>query len=56
MNFRLKCKDAGVDCKHEVHGETKEQVLEEVSSHLADIHPDLAVTAEQVEALIHANR
>lgn len=56
MHFRTKCEDAGVDCKHEIKGETKEQVLEEFSSHLYEVHPDLAVTAEQVEALIHANR
>jgi predicted small metal-binding protein len=56
MHFRAKCEEAGTDCKHEITGETKEQVLEEVSSHLSDNHPDLAVSMEQLEALIHTNR
>jgi predicted small metal-binding protein len=52
----MKCEDAGVDCKGKFEAETKEQVLEEISSHLEETHPDLAVTMDHLETLIHLNR
>jgi predicted small metal-binding protein len=48
----MKCRDAGVDCKGEFVAETKEQMMEDVSSHLEENHPDLEVTRDQLEALI----
>jgi len=50
--FHMKCRDAGVECPGKFTAETKEQVMEEISVHLEETHPDLEITVEQIETLV----
>ena len=45
MAFTLACKDFGVSCPYVAHGETEEEVLQDVSKHAKEVH---SYTDEQV--------
>jgi len=38
MAYTLACKDAGVDCPYVARGETTEELFEEASKHLKEVH------------------
>ena len=51
---KLRCRDAGFDCDHEIQAETEEDILQQAAEHVQSVH-GLAITpelAEQVKALI----
>ena len=51
---RLRCRDVGFDCNHEIQAETDEEILQQAAKHVQSVH-SLAVTpelAEQVKKLI----
>ncbi len=45
---RLRCRDAGFDCDHEIHAETDEEILRQAAEHVQSVH-GLEVTPELVE-------
>ena len=38
MAYTLACKDAGVDCTYVARGETMEQLLEDATKHVKELH------------------
>jgi predicted small metal-binding protein len=55
---RLRCRDAGFDCNHEIQAETDEEVLQQAAKHVQSVHR-LEVTpelAEQVKKLIQDDK
>ena len=52
----IRCKDVGVDCDFEAHGETEQEVLDKCAEHarlahgIQELPPELA---EKVHAAIH---
>ncbi len=51
---KLRCRDAGFDCNHEIQAETDEEILQQAAKHVQSVH-HLEVTpelAEQVKKLI----
>lgn len=51
---KLRCRDAGFDCDHEIKAQTVEEVLQQAAEHVQSVH-NLPVTpelVEQVKALI----
>ena len=38
MAYTLACKDAGVDCPYVSRGETMEQLLEDATTHVKEVH------------------
>lgn len=52
----LLCRDAGLDCPHQMQAATDDEIMEQVSAHAAKDHPDLEFTAaldSQIRSLIH---
>jgi len=52
----LRCKDVGMDCKFEVHGETEEELLKKAVEHAQTVHNMKEIPKEVVEkvrAAIH---
>jgi predicted small metal-binding protein len=52
----LRCKDVGVDCKFEAHGETEEELLKKAVEHAQTVHNMKEIPKEVVEkvrAAIH---
>lgn len=45
---KLRCRDAGFDCEHEIQAETDEEILQQATVHIQRVH-GLKVTPEQVE-------
>ncbi len=45
---RLRCRDAGFDCDHEILAETDEELLEQAAEHVQSVH-GLQVTPEMAE-------
>lgn len=45
---RLRCRDAGFDCNHEIQAETEEEVLQQAAEHVQSVH-GLEVTPELVD-------
>lgn len=52
MRFHMRCRDAGAECPLKFEAESKEQVMEEISNHLEESHPDLEVSRDQILELI----
>jgi predicted small metal-binding protein len=51
----LRCRDAGFDCDAVVHGETDQEIMDQVRPHAAEAH-GVEVTAEmekQLSGLVH---
>jgi predicted small metal-binding protein len=51
---RLRCRDVGFDCNHEIHAETDQEILQQAAEHVQSVH-SLEVTSEladQVKKLI----
>ena len=38
MAYTLACRDAGVDCPYVSRGETMEQLLEDATTHVKEVH------------------
>ena len=52
----LRCKDVGMDCKFEAHGETEEELLKKAVEHAQTVHNMKEIpkeVAEKVRAAIH---
>ena len=47
MAYTLACRDAGVDCPYVSRGETMEQLLEDATTHVKEVH---GYTDEQLNA------
>ena len=45
MAYTLACKDFGVDCPYVAHGETEEEVLQDGTKHVKEVH---GYTDEQI--------
>lgn len=45
----LRCRDLGLECDHEVRGESVDEVLQKAYAHALVKHPDLRITPELVE-------
>lgn len=45
---KLRCRDAGFDCEHEIQADTDEEILQQAAEHVQSVH-GLAVTPELVE-------
>jgi predicted small metal-binding protein len=51
---KLRCRDAGFDCEHEIQADTDEEILLQAADHVKSVH-GLEITpelVEQVKALI----
>ena len=46
MGKVLKCRDVGVDCDFEAHGETVEQILQQAAEHAKGCHLGVQITPE----------
>jgi len=56
MAKALRCKDVGMDCKFEAHGETEEELLKKAVEHAQTVHNMKEIPKEVVEkvrAAIH---
>lgn len=53
MGKVLKCRDVGVDCDFEVHGETEEEILAKAAEHAQGCHAGVEMTPD-VQAKIKA--
>ena len=51
---RLRCRDAGFDCEHEIQAETADDVLQQAAEHVQSVHnmEVMQEMAEQVRSLI----
>lgn len=38
MAYTLACRDAGVDCPYVARGETEEEVLQDATKHVKEVH------------------
>jgi len=56
MSKVLKCREVGMDCDFEAHGETEQQVMQKAAEHAKDIHKISEITPEpatKVKSAIH---
>jgi predicted small metal-binding protein len=55
---KLRCRDVGFDCNHEIQAETDQEVLQQAAKHVQSVHrqevtPEMA---EQVKKLIQDDK
>ena len=56
MAKAIRCKDIGVDCDFEAHGETEEQVLQKCAEHAREAHGISEIPPELAEKVRAAMR
>lgn len=52
MAYSIKCSDAGLDCPGSFTTGTKQELMKHVELHAQEMHPDLELEPEQIEALV----
>ncbi len=51
MTKTFTCHDVGVDCDWKTRAENEEGVMEAIQAHAAEVHPDIELTPELVDAV-----
>jgi predicted small metal-binding protein len=47
--YALRCADSGMDCPGEFQTRTEDELMHHVELHVREAHPDMELTAENVE-------
>jgi len=51
MGKVLKCRDVGVECDFEAHGESESEILQKAAVHAQECHQDITLTPELAEKI-----
>jgi predicted small metal-binding protein len=49
MPYSLRCADSGMDCPGQFTTKTEGELMQHVELHVQEAHPDMELTAENVE-------
>jgi predicted small metal-binding protein len=49
MAYSLRCADSGMDCPGQFTTKTEDELMKHVELHVGEAHPDMELTAENVE-------
>jgi predicted small metal-binding protein len=51
--YKFRCKDAGLACKFEVEGRTRDSLYEEIREHVREHHEDINLNDPHTKKLIY---